>query len=64
MEIVQSAQSEILLILPTPKAFIRQLKAIFLAKQISKERKVKVRILTPSNEIVEEWIKHFIKKEE
>jgi signal transduction histidine kinase len=57
LEIVQLAQTEILLILPTPKGFIRQLKAIFLAKQISRERKVKVRILTPSNEIVEEWIK-------
>ena len=57
LEIVQLAQTEILLILPTPKGFIRQLKAIFLAKQISIERKVKVRILTPSNEMVEEWIK-------
>ena len=57
MEIVQLAQTEIFLILPTPKGFIRQLKAIFLAKQISIERKVKVRILTPSNEMVEEWIK-------
>ncbi len=57
LEIVQLAQTEILLILPTPKGFIRQLKAIFLAKQISRERKVKVRILTPSNEMVEEWIK-------
>ena len=57
LEIVKLAQTEIFLILPTPKGFIRQLKAIFLAKQISKERKVKVRILTPSNEMVEEWIK-------
>jgi len=64
LDIVQSTQSEIFLILPTPKAFIRQLKEIFLAKQISKERKVKVRILTPTNKVVEEWIKRLLQKEE
>lgn len=64
LDIVGSAQSEIFLILPTPRAFIRQLKAIFLAKQISKERKVKVRILTPINELVEEWIKSLLLNEE
>ncbi len=57
LDIVKMAQSEILFILPTPKAFIRQLKAIYLAIQISKERKAKVRILTPSNELVEKSIK-------
>jgi hypothetical protein len=64
LEMVHSSQNEIFLILPTPKAFIRQLKAIFLAKQISIERKVKVRILTPVNEIVEEWIKLLLQKKE
>jgi signal transduction histidine kinase len=63
LNIVQSTQSEIFFIFPTPKAFVRQLKAIFLAKQISKERKVKVRILTPTNEVVEAWIPSLLHKE-
>ncbi len=63
LNIVKSAQSEILLMLPTPKAFIRQLKAIDLAKQASKERKVKVRILTPKNGIVDKYIKSFFEEE-
>ena len=41
-------KAEILLILPTPKGFMSaNSKQCILAKQISKERKVKVRILTP-----------------
>jgi two-component system sensor histidine kinase VicK len=64
LELLQSSQSEIFLILPTPKAFIRQFKAIFLAKQISKERKIKVRILTPINEIVQSWTKRLLQEEE
>lgn len=63
LDIVKMAQSEILFIFPTPKAFIRQLKAIHLAIQVSKERKAKVRILTPSNELVEKSIKFLSKKE-
>ncbi|HEY0579093.1 MAG TPA: histidine kinase dimerization/phospho-acceptor domain-containing protein, partial [Candidatus Nitrosocosmicus sp.] len=58
--IVNSAQSEILFIFPTPKAFIRQLKAINIANQASKERNAKVRILTPSNELVEKLIKSLL----
>ncbi len=61
---VKSAQNEILFIFPTPKAFIRQLKAIDLANQASKERKVKVRILTPSNESIEKLIKSILKEKE
>ena len=64
LNIVKSAQSEILFIFPTPKAFIRQLKSIDFAKQASKERKVKVRILTPKNEIVDKYSKCFFKGEE
>ena len=60
LDIVNSSQSEILFIFPTPKAFIRQLKAIDLANQASKERKAKVRILTPSNELVEKMIKRLL----
>ncbi len=61
LDIVKMAQSEILFIFPTPKAFIRQLKAIYWAIQVSKERKAKVRILTPSNELVEKSIKLLLK---
>lgn len=64
IDIIKSAQNEIFCIFPTPKAFIRQLKAIDLANKASKERKVKVRILTPSNEIVEKFIEHFLKEGE
>jgi len=63
LDIVQAAQKEIFFILPTPKAFIRQLKAIYAAKQVSKERPIKVRILTPKNETVEAMIKGLSKKE-
>ena len=64
LEIVNSSQSEIFLIFPTPRAFIRQLKAILLAKQVSKERKTKVMILTPISELVKEWIKRLLLNEE
>jgi len=64
LDIVQFALKEIFFIFPTPKAFIRQLKAIYLAKQLSKERGVKVRILTPINETVEKWIIKLSKEEE
>ncbi|MER5175956.1 MAG: HAMP domain-containing sensor histidine kinase [Candidatus Nitrosocosmicus sp.] len=63
LNIVKSAQSEIFFIFPTPRSFVRQLKAIDSANQASKERKVKVRILTPSNEIVDKSIKHLLKEE-
>ncbi|MGN6624490.1 MAG: hypothetical protein ACTHKK_10145, partial [Candidatus Nitrosocosmicus sp.] len=63
LDIVQSTQSEILLIFPTPRAFIRQLKAIYLAKQVSGERLVKVRILTPTNDLVEERIKRILEND-
>jgi hypothetical protein len=64
LDIVKTAQSEILFIFPTPKAFIRQLKAVYLAIQVSKERKAKVRILTPNNELVEKSIKLLEKEKE
>ena len=64
LDIVKSAISEIFFIFPTPKAFIRQLKPIDLAIQASKERKVKVKILTPYNEFVERSIKHLLKEEQ
>ncbi|MDQ6724312.1 MAG: hypothetical protein M3Z01_08630, partial [Thermoproteota archaeon] len=63
LNIVKSSRSEIFFILPTPRAFVRQFKTMYLASQVSKERKVKVRILTPKDEIVENFIKHLLKKE-
>ena len=63
LDIIHSASKEIFFIFPTPKAFIRQLKALYVAKQVSKERKVKIRILTPTSKAVEESIKNLLKEE-
>ena len=60
LDIVDSAQSEILFIFPTPHSFIRQLKAIDISNRASKERKAKVRILTPSNELVDKLKKSLL----
>jgi two-component system, OmpR family, sensor histidine kinase VicK len=56
--IVKSAAQEILWIFPTANAFIRQDKigAIKLAKQVAKERNVKVRILVPENSLIEQKV--------
>jgi signal transduction histidine kinase len=56
--IVKSAAKELLLIFPTPNAFIRQDKmgAIQLARQAAKERNVKVRILVPVSSLVEQKV--------
>jgi signal transduction histidine kinase len=64
LDIIKSSQNEIFFIFPTPKAFIRQLRAIYLAKLVSRDRKAKVRILTPSNEVVEESIKSLLEDAE
>ena len=60
LDIVDSAQSEILFIFPTANSFIRQLKAIDISNRASKERKAKVRILTPSNELVDKLKKSLL----
>ena len=56
--IVKSAVEEILWIFPTANAFIRQEKigVIKLAKQVTKQRNVKVRILVPTNHLIEQKI--------
>ena len=56
LELVKNAKEEILFIFPTSSAFIRQEKmgAIPLAILLAKERAVKVRILVPYNEEVED----------
>src|SRR5215469_1891077 len=66
LELVKSAKEEILFIFPTSSAFIRQEKvgAIPLAVQAAKERGVKVRILVPYNEEVENRLKLELEEEE
>ena len=57
-DIVKSASEEILWIFPTTNAFLRQDKmgAIPLAIQAARDRNVKVRILTPANNLIEQKI--------
>jgi hypothetical protein len=56
--IVRSATKEILWIFPTTNAFIRQDKigAIQLAKQAANKRNVKVRILVPTSNLIEQKV--------
>jgi two-component system sensor histidine kinase VicK len=58
LNIVRSAQEEILWIFPTANAFIRQDKigAISLAKEAAKEKNVRVRILMPASSLIEQKI--------
>ena len=58
LNIVKSAAEEILWIFPTANAFICQEKigVIKLAKQATKQRNVKVRILVPTNHLIEQKI--------
>ena len=58
LDIVKAAKEEILWIFPTTNAFIRQDKmdAIPLAIQRGKERNVKVRILVPTNSLIEQKV--------
>ncbi|MGC1932629.1 MAG: ATP-binding protein [Candidatus Nitrosopolaris sp.] len=59
LELVKNAKEEILFIFSTSSAFIRQEKmgAISLAIEAARERAVKVRILVPYNEAVEDILK-------
>jgi signal transduction histidine kinase len=58
LDIIKTASEEILWIFPTTSAFIRQDKigAVQLAKQVAKERNVKVRILMPVNSLIEQKV--------
>jgi two-component system, OmpR family, sensor histidine kinase VicK len=55
LNLIKSAQREILLIIPTVNAFLREerIGAIKLLKQAATEHNVKVRIIGPSNNIIE-----------
>jgi signal transduction histidine kinase len=64
LDIVRTASEEILWIFPSINAFIRQelIGAIQLAKDAAKERNVKVRILIPASNVIEQKIqqlKHY-----
>jgi two-component system, OmpR family, sensor histidine kinase VicK len=54
LNLIKSARHEILLIIPTVNAFLREerIGAIELLKQAAKERNVKVRIIGPSNSVI------------
>ena len=56
LDIVKTASEEILWIFPSINAFIRQelIGAIQLAKDAAKERNVKVRIMIPANNVIEQ----------
>lgn len=58
IDIVRSAEQELLMIFPTANTFIRQEKIgiIQLAKKAAVEKKVKVRILTPADKVTKQKI--------
>jgi nitrogen-specific signal transduction histidine kinase len=60
LDIVKTASEEILWIFPTTNAFLRQDKmgAVPLAIQAARERSVKVKILVPANNLVEQRVQH------
>src|SRR5215467_4072549 len=64
LELVQNAKEEILFISPTSNAFIRQTKmgAVPFAVKAAKERGVKVRILVPYSEEVEDILKQTVEE--
>jgi two-component system, OmpR family, sensor histidine kinase VicK len=59
VDIVKSAQHEVLLILPTVNAFLREhrIGIIQLLLQAAKERSVNVRILTPTNDVIDDLLR-------
>ena len=65
LELVKNAKEEVLFIFPTSSAFIRQEKmgAIPSAVEAAKERSVKVRILVPYDEEVEDRLKLEVEEE-
>ena len=60
VDMVKSAQHEVLLILPTINAFLREhrIGIIQLLVQAAKERSVNVRILTPTNDVIDDLLKN------
>jgi two-component system, OmpR family, sensor histidine kinase VicK len=60
VDMVKSAQHEVLLILPTVNAFLREhrIGIIQLLVQAAKERSANVRILTPTNAVIDDLLKN------
>ena len=60
VDMVKSAQHEVLLILPTVNAFLREhrIGIIQLLMQATKERSVNVKILTPTNDVIDDLLKN------
>ena len=60
IDMVKSAQHEVLLILPTINAFLREhrIGIIQLLLQAAKERSVNVRILTPTNDVIDDLLRN------
>jgi two-component system sensor histidine kinase VicK len=60
VDLVRSAQCEVLLILPTVNAFLREhhMGIIELLMQAAREHSVNVRILTPTNDIIDNILKN------
>ena len=60
IDILKSSKSEILLVLPTANAFLREhrLGVIQLLEQAATEQDVVVRILTPTNTLIENIVKN------
>jgi two-component system, OmpR family, sensor histidine kinase VicK len=62
VDMVKSVQHEVLLILPTVNAFLREhrMGIIQLLMQAVKERSVNVRILTPTNDVIDNILKNTV----
>jgi signal transduction histidine kinase len=58
IHLIKSAKSEILLMLPTINAFLREERIIELLKKSTTENDVNVRIITPSNDVVEKLLQN------
>jgi len=62
VDMVKSVQHEVLLILPTVNAFLREyrMEIIQLLMQAMRERSVNVRILTPTNDVIDNILKNTV----
>ena len=62
VDMVKSVQHEVLLILPTVNAFLREYRMgiIQLLMQAVRERSVNVRILTPTNDVIDNILKNIV----
>jgi two-component system, OmpR family, sensor histidine kinase VicK len=66
LELIKSAKEEVLLLLPTTNAFLREQRIgiIQSLKEAAAERSVNVRILTPTNNIIEEIIQNMVMEDQ